>query len=916
MFILVFILIFYHFKIVIDYLKWIFINKSYGLWGDYDNYLKLYSLKMPMYDIIIGRNEADKKKYGNRGLVLLGKHYVKMGRTTSLSNPVYLDVASSHVVFICGKRGGGKCLHGDTLITLHDGTQKKISELAKNDKDVLSLNQDLKIETSQKSDFFSRKVNRLLKIKLRSGKEIKLTPEHPLLTIEGWKPAEDLKLNSRIATPRKLEAFGEGHLSESEVKIIAYLVTEGHLGNKKVLFTNKDRDIITDFSNAIKNFDDTLILRDHDEITLSVISGKMISDFEVLRDNKGRFTGSKHKGPRSNFQRWLKEMEVYGLKSKEKILPEPIFRLTKERTSLLINRMFSCDGSIHKDKTKGWIVSYASSSKKLIKQVHHLLLKFGILSKIREKYVLYDGKKHKSYEIIIQKQHTNKFLQEIGFFGKKEEKVKKALLEVPKAHNPNLDTVPRKIWGQYVPENWAEVGRGMGYKYPKSLRESIRYSPSRHKLAQIALLDNREDIMLLANSDIFWDEIVEIDELKGNFTVYDISVPENHNFVANDIIVHNSYTMGVVAEGFHLLEDEIKQNLSIILLDTMGIYWTMKYPNKADEDLLSQWGLKPSAVPITIYTPATYHEEFKKKGIPTDYPFSLDASELDQDDWCLAFKQDKYSPIGVIITKAIMILKEAGKKYNIDDIINTIKKDDEADKEDKEAAQSMFLVAKGWGIFSDKGTPLSDLAKGGQITVLDVSCYATMPGGWDIKSLIVGIVSQHLFIQRMNARKGEEYDSVDAAMNLFSSEAPEKNEMPLVWLVIDEAHEFLPRDKTVASSNPLITIMREGRQPGISLILATQQPGKIHTDVMTQSDTVISHRITAKIDTDALGVLMQSYMREGLVVQLDNLPRVKGAAIIFDDTNEKMYPMRVRPRISWHGGSAPVAVKEKKEFEF
>ena len=85
---------------------------------------------------------------------------------------------------------------------------------------------------------------------------------------------------------------------------------------------------------------------------------------------------------------------------------------------------------------------------------------------------------------------------------------------------------------------------------------------------------------------------------------------------------------------------------------------------------------------------------------------------------------------------------------------------------------------------------------------------------------------------------------------------------------------------------------------------------------MTQSDTVISHRITAKIDTDALGTLMQSYMREGLIVQLDNLPRVKGSAIIFDDTNEKMYPMRVRPRISWHGGSAPVAVREKKEFEF
>ena len=115
------------------------------------------------------------------------------------------------------------------------------------------------------------------------------------------------------------------------------------------------------------------------------------------------------------------------------------------------------------------------------------------------------------------------------------------------------------------------------------------------------------------------------------------------------------------------------------------------------------------------------------------------------------------------------------------------------------------------------------------------------------------------------------------------------------------------------ATDPLVTILREGRQPGISLILATQQPGKIHTDVMTQSDTVIAHRITAKLDTEALGTLMQSYMREGLVSQLDNLPREKGSAIIFDDTNEKMYPMRVRPRFTWHGGEAPSALHKKKE---
>ena len=141
--------------------------------------------------------------------------------------------------------------------------------------------------------------------------------------------------------------------------------------------------------------------------------------------------------------------------------------------------------------------------------------------------------------------------------------------------------------------------------------------------------------------------------------------------------------------------------------------------------------------------------------------------------------------------------------------------------------------------------------------------------------------------------------------------------MPICWLAIDEAHEFLPNVGKTASSDALITLLREGRQPGIAMVMATQQPGKIHTDAMTQSDVILAHSLTAKIDTDALGALLQSYLRTGLDKELANLPRVAGACIAVDDVNERMYPMRVRPRFSWHGGGAPnVVIEKKKVFEF
>ena len=85
-----------------------------------------------MYEIIIGRSESEKKSLGLKGTVFLGKHYVTMGSTTSMSNKLFMDVSKSHVVLVSGKRGSGKCLTGDTLITLSDGSIIPIKELEHN----------------------------------------------------------------------------------------------------------------------------------------------------------------------------------------------------------------------------------------------------------------------------------------------------------------------------------------------------------------------------------------------------------------------------------------------------------------------------------------------------------------------------------------------------------------------------------------------------------------------------------------------------------------------------------------------------------------------------------------------------------------------------------------------------------------
>ena len=321
---------------------------------------------------------------------------------------------------------------------------------------------------------------------------------------------------------------------------------------------------------------------------------------------------------------------------------------------------------------------------------------------------------------------------------------------------------------------------------------------------------------------------------------------------------------------------------------------------------------------MSINKSGRYTRKYKKQGIPTDFPFSIRPRDVGPEDWSNAFNIDPNSAPGVLLSRIVQTLHKKTittpqgltqeYNYSMDELINLVQKDTESDNVTRSIISNQFEKAKGWEIFSPVGTPLKNIVAPGQITVLDVSPYATLSSGWDIKALVVGVIARTLFRQRMLARKTEEYKSVDAAMHYFTKETTQKMDDPLVWIALDEAHELLPREGKTAATEPLVTILREGRQPGISLMLVTQQPAKIHTDVMTQSDTVIAHRLTSKMDIEALGSLMQSYMRRGLDDEINMLPRLKGAAVLFDDTNETLFPVQMRPRFTWHGGGSPLAI--------
>lgn len=837
-------------------------------------------------EVVVGRSLKQIEKYGTTATGYIGKVVVSAGEEPVLGKKVLLDLARPHLMLICGKRGGGKCLTGDTLITLDDGREIPIKDLEKENNCVATLNNELKIDYTKKTKFFKRKVNEILKITLRSGKEITLTPEHPLFTINGWVPAETLSKGARIATPRTLNNFGNKNLPEHEIKILAYLLAEGHLSNNFILFSNIDPLIFSDFEKAINDFDTDLQIKMHSKPgCYRIVSSKNIKNNE--KSTKGIKIDHK-----CSLRKYLENLNLYGNLSPQKYIPDIIFQTPKSKLSLFLNRLFSCDGSIYFDKnTSRWRIEYDSASKKLIYQVQSLLLKFGILSNIRQK----NNSGFINFELEIQSQHIPNFIQEIGFFGKKEALQKKALLEMPTKRNPNIDTIPKELWKNYRPKNWVSVGNKLNYHLPKAARTSIKYCPSRDKLLNIANADNNKSLELLATSDIFWDEIKNMERINGSYEVYDILVPNHHNFVANNIFVHNSYTLSVIIEEFAKQPFEIKERLSLIIIDTVGIFWTMKFENKEQAKELNEWNLKPEGIEIRNLIPYGKQDFYKEKNIPFDAPFSIKTSQMGLEDWLTILKLTWKDPESALLSRTLEFIQEkVGTMYDIEDIISIAKKDTETNQDVINSLINRLKLAKSWGLFSKMGTSMKEFARPGTITNIDVSTYKQAAGMEAVQELVVAIIGKRLFEERMLYRKEEE-------MNLLAGKRKE-SEMPIVWMIIDEAHMFMPQDRQSLALDVLLQWVRVGRQPGLSLILATQRPNKLHSEAFSQCDLFISMRLTAQEDINAVSTLRPSYLNIPMDKYFAQLPTSQGYAILLDDNTEKTMIVKIRPRLTWDGG--------------
>lgn len=362
-----------------------------------------------------------------------------------------------------------------------------------------------------------------------------------------------------------------------------------------------------------------------------------------------------------------------------------------------------------------------------------------------------------------------------------------------------------------------------------------------------------------------------------------------------------SYSAGTIMEEIALLPEKFRENLTAVVIDTMGIYWSTKLPNEQQVVELDKWGMKPKGLKdrVKVYVPFEQKTIFEQANIPIDFGISIDPHEFTGEDWSLAFNLPMTNPLAVSLQRTVNRLRERGEKFSMDDLTSEIKDDRVIDTRTKSTLENMLSVASQWGVFGEEGIKIEEIMKPGMINVFDVSRLRATEA-WSVRNLLVALIARKIYEQRVMARKQEELAKM--------GEIELKERKPMVWMFIDEAHQFIPSDTMTVSTNPILNIVKQGREPGISFIPMTQMPNKVHQDVISQCDIVISHRLTSKDDLQALHAVMQTYLAEDIGKYIDSLPRWLGTAIVLDDNSERIYTTQVRPRLSWHAGEAAIAV--------
>ena len=427
------------------------------------------------------------------------------------------------------------CLTGDTTVLRADtGAPVTFDELMRNGwNDVLvwSLDDRRQFVPAPVTNVFESGTKEVFRLRLASGREVKATANHPFLTFSGWTPLGELGVGDRLAIPRRIPApmaVGLGW-SEHRLGLLAHLIGDGCAIKKQpVHYTSNDPENLEFVETAADA-----------EFAITPRRVAQQTWWHVYLPAPVHCTH----GRGNPIHDWFRELGIEYRGAHDKRLPSALFAASDEEICLFLKHLWATDGCVWLPRGKSAAkVYYASSSRELADGVAHLLARLGIVARIRqvEKAAYAPG-----YHVIVADASSLRtFCKRVGVHGRRGQTARElGALLAGRPTNTNVDTVPLGVWDLVKSERVRaglterEFQTAIGTNYcGTTLYKSC---PSRERLMRCADALNSEALREIASSDVFWDKVISIEPL-GAQPVYDATVKETHNFVANGINLHNS----------------------------------------------------------------------------------------------------------------------------------------------------------------------------------------------------------------------------------------------------------------------------------------------------------------------------------------------------------------------------------------
>ena len=438
-----------------------------------------------------------------------------------------------------------KCLaEGTRIFDPITGTTHRIEDVVDGRKQihVVAAAKDGTLHARPVVSWFDQGAQDVVGLRVAGGATVWATPDHKVLTEYGWRQTGELRKGDRVAQPRRLDGFGDSApISADHARLLGYLIGDGCVGGMTpVNFINVQQALL-------------------DDVT------RIAATLGCVAHPQGRMSlAIAHRpGERNGVLALCRQAGIYGKLAWEKTIPSWLFEpdIAADVVGNLLFGLLESDGWVSREQTGALRVGYTTTSEQLAHQIHWLLLRFGIVSTVRDydptqkRPSIINGRRVQSKRQIFEVRisgmdNVMAFAEAVPMWGPRGIALTQAIPEAMQGRRRGsqatylaaevADSVLNYLDERGVTAQEAAAMIGAGSGDPRGgMRQVLGASRLRRDRVQ-ALVDALDDKFLhdVLAEELRYSVIREILPTRRART-FDLEVEELHNLVAEGVVVHN-----------------------------------------------------------------------------------------------------------------------------------------------------------------------------------------------------------------------------------------------------------------------------------------------------------------------------------------------------------------------------------------